>query len=353
MKKRPTYHVNRPVTDSQILQEYVLLRDVYLKLTGRVEERCRRIASEYALRGNFQSRTKEKDRVAAKLSKLREKLKEGPPSTRRAWLREFSDLSGVRVLAYDESSRLEFVRVLTEEFKDSTGSVPTVDEKDKVDAKQANFYRSTHLEVTWPADLCIGDDENLMGLVCEIQVTSLLAHVWNEIEHDLAYKQLQGAPSEPEKNLLRILGNLVLAGDIAISELLLATETRQKDANEPFVDEHDFVARLRKGLEPRNIARGRVGQLFEVCSKLGLNSPKKVLNLLGKHDFDDIEAGILAFNERLYSDEESLTLDSTTSDYLAYVLAKSRREDILKHFPTGRGLGAPLRIVRIVKRMES
>jgi hypothetical protein len=51
-----------------------------------------------------------------------------------------------------------------------------------------NFYRASHVEVFLPPSDIVGTYTNVVGVPCEIQVCSMMAHVWNEIEHDLGYK---------------------------------------------------------------------------------------------------------------------------------------------------------------------
>ena len=63
----------------------------------------------------------------------------------------------------------------------------------------------------------VGQHQNLKGWGCEIQICSQLAHVYNEIEHDLRYKPLTGALSKNESELLNALARLMEVGDTIIS----------------------------------------------------------------------------------------------------------------------------------------
>jgi ppGpp synthetase/RelA/SpoT-type nucleotidyltranferase len=50
----------------------------------------------------------------------------------------------------------------------------------------------------------IGDEEerlSLRGTICEIQITSLASHVFNELEHDIGYKP-HGAEISKERESL-------------------------------------------------------------------------------------------------------------------------------------------------------
>ena len=114
---------------------------------------------------------------------------------------------------------------------------PEIKYKDKKDGK---FYRATHCEVAIKKDDLDSDNQNLRDLTCEVQVCSLLAHVFNEIEHDLTHKPLAGELSEEALGFLEALGPLTDMGDFVIVNLLSAVN-KGKPRKEQFNDENDFV----------------------------------------------------------------------------------------------------------------
>ena len=63
-------------------------------------------------------------------------------------------------------------------------------ELSEVDIKiKESGYSATHCQVLLPKDmLARADVRNIATTSAEIQVCSMLAHVWNEIEHDMRYK---------------------------------------------------------------------------------------------------------------------------------------------------------------------
>jgi ppGpp synthetase/RelA/SpoT-type nucleotidyltranferase len=73
-----------------------------------------------------------------------------------------------------------------------------VEKKDQ----DGRFYRATHCQVALKAEDLVEPFDNLEGITCEIQVCSLLAHVWNELEHDLVYKPTTGTFSGRESDSL-------------------------------------------------------------------------------------------------------------------------------------------------------
>lgn len=66
--------------------------------------------------------------------------------------------------------------------------------KDNIAFEKSRFYRGVHCQVCLPEEELVGDFDNLPGTSCEIQICSMMAHVWNEIEHDVAYKPLRMGP---------------------------------------------------------------------------------------------------------------------------------------------------------------
>jgi putative GTP pyrophosphokinase len=68
-------------------------------------------------------------------------------------------------------------------------------------------YRSLHYVVR------LDGDELPSGACGEIQVRTLLANAWAEIEHDLGYKTREEIPSSARRRLLRLAGMLELADE--------------------------------------------------------------------------------------------------------------------------------------------
>ena len=81
------------------------------------------------------------------------------------------------------------------------------DVRDKHQNNPESFYRATRLRSIFLPPTLFGTYANVDGVPCEIQVCSMMAHVWNEIEHDLGYKPLSGVLSELEKSMLVNLGH--------------------------------------------------------------------------------------------------------------------------------------------------
>ena len=81
-------------------------------------------------------------------------------------------------------------------------------------------------------DDLVGEYGNLPNDRCELQITSFLAHVWNEIEHDTVYKNFNGNLSGLERDAIDSLGHLTKTGDTIIKGLISARDNRESRENE-------------------------------------------------------------------------------------------------------------------------
>ncbi|MBA3890429.1 MAG: RelA/SpoT domain-containing protein [Gemmatimonadaceae bacterium] len=155
------------------------------------------------------------------------------------------DLAAVRFSAYVEADRERVVDLVRATFVGPDGGPVIAEVKDRFDVVSGRFYRATHLDVALPEEELIGSFDNVRGVRCEVQVCSMLAHVWNEIEHDLVYKPLMGPVSIEEREALgRSCG--VLVGDA------LDSGTERHHAAEHDVDDGSAGVRaVRVGIAAR------------------------------------------------------------------------------------------------------
>ena len=182
------------------------------------------------------------------------------------------DLAGVRITTYVEKDRAGAVEELKARFVGgpNEGEFPIV-EKDARD----KLYRATHCQVAIKGQELVGTYANFKDVTCEIQVCSLLAHVYNEIEHDIRYKKLTGEISDKEDDLLDALGKLTASGDVLIETVIETQERRQSELQGEFEDEYDFVTRMRQRFPTAAQFKEHAYQLFEELLAFDLDSPEK------------------------------------------------------------------------------
>ena len=266
-------------TIMKAVQRYHREYDRYLKLSARVAEICRNeVVEGNAIRAQVTSRAKSPKSLEGNLRRFATTEEKLLPDVDSVFA-QMRDLAAVRVATYEQRHEEGVVQLVCKRFVDAAGCPPVHERKDKNRGDPGNFYRASHVEVfLMPSDI-VGTYCNVVDVPCEVQVCSMMAHVWNEIEHDLAYKPTAGAPSEQEMNLLIMLGQSVRVGDGTIASLFAETERRQQEQGGVFADVYDFVARLR-GWFPGVDFGMNAGALFEALQPIRLVSPDSIRKLL-------------------------------------------------------------------------
>jgi ppGpp synthetase/RelA/SpoT-type nucleotidyltranferase len=332
--------------------------DRFEKLAEVAYEQCLRIVEETGVRATVQRRTKKPQSLRKKLLRIQRKIPEDPKfSSVDDVFANISDLAAVRVGTYLESDRARIVEELRRSFDlvPESGEHPNPDEKNMQD--RAKHYRAVHCQVLLKPEDQRGTNSNLAGTACEIQVCSMLAHVWNEIEHDLGYKPETGTLSERELDCLDVLGQLVRAGDVEIKTLLDANHERVAASETPFGNQFDFMARMQRQFPGANDFHIHAAQLFDVLLEFGLDSPSKIRDaILGEGDAYQERARMLVQQLKEYIESKGdnvVAVEENTSDQLAVLLLEKKLTDLLNLYPSGRGMGRPMRLVSLAKRFEA
>lgn len=344
------------LTNDQVeeaVQRYWREYDRYTKLSQLVGETCRELMRDNLIRASVHWRAKSLDSFRRKVT---QKYASQVQTVDELFSR-VGDLAAARVLTYVEEDRTQVVELLTRTFVAPSGKDAVhVDRKDKEDGK--SFYRATHCQLAVADSKLIGLYDNLRGLSCEVQVCSLLAHVWNELEHDLVYKPLAGVASKEEHQLLGVLGHETLAGDGVIIRLLDATTRRQRQEQDPFSDAYDFVARTRPLFPGVSDFHLYAEQLFTELAALGIDSPQKLREAVLKDHAKPAEEGramLTEFHGKVssrWSDAYSPLTEQSSDVLMALVFAKYVGK-IVDNNKVGRGQGRPQRIVFAARLWKS
>ncbi|WP_370197054.1 GTP pyrophosphokinase family protein [Roseibium sp.] len=156
------------------------------------------------------------------------------------------DLAAVRVMTYTERDRPKVADMIKDLFRSPMGisgfDLEEKEQSERIRNNPQNHYRATHMLVALKTDDLVEDFKNLGSDLCEIQVTSMLAHVWNEIEHDTVYKQKSGTLSDAENKAIDSLGLLTKTGDNIIESLLYSRQIRvDRDAADALMQNERFA----------------------------------------------------------------------------------------------------------------
>ncbi|SIS74435.1 GTP pyrophosphokinase [Insolitispirillum peregrinum] len=337
-------------------------RDRYVKLADRVAEICRGdVCEQNAIRAQVTFRVKTEKSFEAKLRRFSSDEHRNYSNIDEIF-DSISDLAGVRISAYQYEDCNRIVDGLKSVFRGPVNEKDiSIDVKDKKNDDNSKYYRAIHVQVSLIDDDLVGTYDNVGDISCEIQVCTMMAHVWNEIEHDIGYKTEFVGLSKDEAYHLDQLGALVRQGDISISSLMKSHDRKRNDQikkadgsdlGQEFVDVHGFVSRMRDFYGeftpsfPENS-----GQLFDICCDLGIKSLHDVRNVLGDLNFDNARKDLVEFNEIISGEGlHELCLSPETSDLMLISLIGKKLDDILVLLKgrAGRGKGRPTRLHRIV-----
>jgi ppGpp synthetase/RelA/SpoT-type nucleotidyltranferase len=171
----------------QIVDAYRLQMARYEVVAKFVEQRLRRELRAAALPVMLSSRAKHPEDLR---EKLRRRTRDGDPRHQYEPLMSdlnqvVTDVAGCRVILYDPRLEGPAAEVVQRAF--------TCDPSSHETHRKPSGYRATHLLVALvepDVDLSIRD------AICEVQVTSIASHVFNELEHDIRYKMKGVAPGE-------------------------------------------------------------------------------------------------------------------------------------------------------------
>lgn len=338
------------LTESEIQEctkRYVREFDRYTKMSEVVYQKCQEIVQKkLTVRATIQRRTKNPVSLTDKLRKPRYREKYNSVDD---VFENISDLAGVRIATYLDSDRDSVVEQIRKEFVGKEGQEPEIDRKDRDDLTK--YYRATHCQVYLPEEDLSGVNENLRGTTCEIQVCSILAYVFNEIEHDLQYKPLSGEISEAEKEYIDQLGLLTKAGELTIKRLLAETDERLSQRTGKFNDVYDFVARMQKVFSQDISFAINAGQLFDELIALGIYTPEQIHSVICPNDENIQEVTLSEFDKlnRFVKEINPDLLEPKSSDILLAGILKYRYADILQSHPMAGGTGRPSRLVQIAE----
>jgi ppGpp synthetase/RelA/SpoT-type nucleotidyltranferase len=258
------------------LDRYVKEYDYYDQVARRAEQILDSNLHTAGVRSIVTSRAKSPSRLE---EKCRQRHKRRLYETIDEIYADIVDLAGVRVAVYFPAEREQVGGLISRLFHEYQPRRVFPDPSRTRGVERFSGYSADHYRVRLKASDLSESDQRYAFANIEIQVASVLMHAWSEVEHDLVYKPSEGELSEAEYSLLDQLNGLVLAGEISLEQLQKAAEVRVASGSRSFANHYELAAHLLSQVSVVNegpvtdSGMGRVDLLFELLTRLGLNTP--------------------------------------------------------------------------------
>jgi ppGpp synthetase/RelA/SpoT-type nucleotidyltranferase len=186
---------------SNILGEYDRESDLYKYRAARCEALVKELLGVEGQRvHSVTSRLKRRD-------KLEEKLEREGKNYKR--LSEVTDTAGVRIITHFEDEVDRIGTLIEKEF--GTDPERSIDKRKILDPDRFGYLSLHYICGLHPNRLMLPENRRYTGLLCEIQIRSILQHAWAEIEHDLGYKPDNTVPAPIRRRFSRLAGLLEIA----------------------------------------------------------------------------------------------------------------------------------------------
>lgn len=196
-------------------------------------------------------------------------------------LKKINDKVGTRVVVLNEAD-IERVRLL---LVDNTELWKKPDVSRKLD-KVTGEYKALHFDVYPKTSLSVFsrnyEPKELKILTCEVQVRTLLQHVYSEVSHLVRYKKIHKNSEESKEILLKIFESFV-SFDKEFDNMLIKMAEDDKDLTDFFAE----IVRIFLAIHPNYQKIDTGNKLF---SDLAENSNHKLNNIILKlYDIQDID----------------------------------------------------------------
>ncbi len=165
----------KKVTKEDMLKDYLSLQLLYVDFTNYVENKVKNLLIENNIKyQSISSRVKS-------YNSLEKKLTDPMINGIHRNIKNLNDLSGVRVIFYDESELNRFRSLISDSFK----------VEDYNPSSDITRYDGTNITISLSKNV-----GKFNGLKCEVQLTTLISHAINEFGHDIIYKDVDELKSK-------------------------------------------------------------------------------------------------------------------------------------------------------------
>ncbi|EAI7225271.1 hypothetical protein CK602_08295 [Campylobacter coli] len=189
----------------------------------------------------IKSRTKTIDSFKGKISRDDKKSKYKNP------LEEVTDLVGIKILLTSLKDENDLYELLKIELKDNIDWENSVDKTQDIKKERKFGYLGRHLVISYDDKMLklIEDkdkynSENFINFKAEIQIKTLLQHVWAEVEHKARYKAGEELDDDKKRYFDRLAALIEVADDL-FKDLVEETEKINRKSRKRIDKEQDEI----------------------------------------------------------------------------------------------------------------
>jgi ppGpp synthetase/RelA/SpoT-type nucleotidyltranferase len=212
----------------EVVSQYLWQLARFEKAAQVVADRLRReLRAEARFRHLISYRAKHPDDLREKLRRKAVDQRYAFAALKRDLNAVVTDLAGCRVVVYAQEDESRVAAIIDRVFRK-----PRRDDAEPPPCRKEGGYRATHRLVLTPEG---PEDLSIDGAICEVQVTTLAAHLFNELEHDILYKQNADAErttSAVERELLEEVRFVTRVADRHVDLLVKAKREASRDVEE-------------------------------------------------------------------------------------------------------------------------
>ncbi len=236
-------------------------RPAYAQLAAELHEVLARIVGRAGVRHLITHRAKTPDSLHDKLMKHRGGYT--LPDFDKALSPPLDDLAAARVLVYLLEDRQVVVDAVQRAFSDAGHAV-----REPKLRKGRRDYNAVHIYLSAKGSMLALPQQLSCPPLVELQVTTLAHHLWNELNHDIRYKQVGGEPDEAQHELLDSLAAEVHLVLETAGRLMARTNERIRKNEEPITGPAELRVHLEGREKDRCPLSGDFQGLFDLLNAL-------------------------------------------------------------------------------------
>ncbi|GMF66791.1 unnamed protein product [Aspergillus oryzae] len=317
---------------NEFMRKYEKEQEIYASAAKQAEMLCEDVLKRESVECIVTSRAKDPESLEKKLHERLKRRQETAASTREGKKgygciddirSDIADLAGVRISLYMPRKKSHVEKILRREF-DVAWNL-SLGEKGDIQATEPRLfpgYCADHYRVFFKQGS--SQDDRVAKRMIEIQVVSVLRHVWAQIQHDRVYKQLIPTAGE-DIRILDALSSLLYAGDFVLDQLFDSQASRSKSDSTSFKTVYQLGSALGQWIEGfperRDDNLGNVQSLFTLLKAVHMDTPEQLWGALKNMDISLSQTSDYVVLARTYE-----PLHLSISNYIMHRIIRPRND---------------------------